>query len=350
MASITGQMGICVVTQTTAGTIEPTLPDGSSTVTLAAGAILGDPASGQMESGITLGFSREGRDRGYASGGFTWLGDDFLRANLATLSISFPLAGNRATLPGSPADADFVFPADVGIDAVLQACGLQDAAYSLGIGRQYTPPGAVACSVRVWDSGFMWGIKDCVGSLEISMTPGEVAIATATLSGSVEMDAGETALQAFPTFDYGVQATVSPATVESMGATWGEARGWSDMTLTIDNEIESVPDSNAEGGTRSRQTGRSITAALTIRSDSGAGAGIDYEWLNMVGDSPTDNFFGSTGTSAGLAAAVNWGFIMQGLQVTDDLTPERVGGEHVVQCNVRASSTSDGGEFFLLFS
>lgn len=343
MASITGQMGIAVVKQTTLGTIEPTLATGSGTVDIAAGAVLGDPNAGQMESGISYSLARVGRERGYAAGSFSNLGSDYLRTDVGTLTIAFALAGNRATLGGSPADADFAHTADVGIDAILQACGLSGAAYGSGVGWVYTPTDAAACSIRIWDSGMSYGLKDVVGTLEFSMTPGEVAICTATLSGVLDTEATIT----FPTFDYGVQATVSAPVVENMGASWGATRGWSECTITIDNQIEDVPDSNAEGGTRSRQTGRTVTVDMTLRSDSSAG--IDYEYTNLVGDGPTDNMTAATGTSAATEAATHWAIDVADLQITDDLTPDRVGGEHVNKITAVATSQTADGEFSLIF-
>jgi len=182
-----------------------------------------------------------------------------------------------------------------------------------------------------------------VGSLEINMAPGEVAIATATLSGVLDSQANI----AFPTFDYGVQGTVSSPTVQNMTATWGAVRGWTDCTLTVDSQVESVADSNAEGGTRSRQTGRTVNMNMTIRSDDASD--VDYEYKNLVGDNPTDAVTAHTGTSAASTPATNWGINVGNLQVTDNLTPDRVGGELTHQLTGQATGQVADSEFSLIF-
>ena len=137
MAAIeTAFMAVAFGEQVAQGTILAATRDLAGALDLTNGIVLGDKESGQMESGISISFVREGRDRPVVGGSQTWQQDEFLRQQVGTFSVAFPFSGNRKTTT-TPLDAEF--QQDPGIEAILKACGLTSAADGSGVGWEYLP-------------------------------------------------------------------------------------------------------------------------------------------------------------------------------------------------------------------
>jgi len=347
MAAIeTAFMAVAFGEQVAQGTILAATRDLAGALDLTNGIVLGDKESGQMESGISISFVREGRDRPVVGGSQTWQQDEFLRQQVGTFSVAFPFSGNRKTTT-TPLDAEF--QQDPGIEAILKACGLTSAADGSGVGWEYLPGAATYATAKVWTGvgaeSQSWALLDCIGSLSISKGPGGIPIATATFQAIMDTYAGAIAM---PTFDYEEQSSVSAKIIESMGASWGGVRGWSDLTLNIDNDVQLIADSNALNGERAKTGERNVNVSMTMFDDDVVG--IEYAQLNQVlAAAPTDDLTFTTGTNAGGAAALDYIISVNNLQITEDLTPDRVGGEHSTTVTARASGTTANSEFSLIF-
>lgn len=277
------EIGIAFGPQTTLGTWDDPV---SGAINLDDGLILGDRASGAKESGIDFSTARILREKPDLGSSFTRQASDFRREGVDTFRFSFPLAGNRLTVGATPLDSEFEH--QQGIKALLAACGLVGIADASGVGFRYTPTkiSGNEASASLWSSGSKYQIKDIVGSLEIVFTPGDIAIATATLTGLVD----DLVPEAFPTLDFEEQATISAPSVEEVAHSWGigaVARGFQELTIRIDNNLTDFGDANAEGGFRKRQGRRTIGATGIIIGDS---ADIDFERNELVRTSaPTDD-------------------------------------------------------------
>ena len=341
MSEIAFQIAAAFGVQAVAGTADATIAGLTGSLSETDGFVLGDPDSGVGESGIEFAIARELKEKAAVSGSFTKQPSTFLSEQVETFSISFPLMGRGTSTP--VADADYK-PAK-GIDALLQACGLAGANWGSGVGYVYTPASAQIITAKLFLSGSFWVIRDCIGSLELTQTPGEVGIATVTLSGVVSSFGAV----AFPTVNYGNQASISAPSVKGVGHNWGisaAARGFTDATLTIDNEIEELPDSNSSTGKRSRQTGREIGLAATIFTDSGD---IDYERTELVRTTaPADQQQWQVGTAGGTTA--NAYRVTLTNPELRSFKPDRVGTSFVAECELVAVETVANTEFEILFN
>jgi hypothetical protein len=269
-------LGAAFGAQTTRGTADATIAALAGALTEADGLILGDPDSGVGETGISFGLTRAFRDKAVVTGSFSRSFSDFISRQVDSFELAFPLKGAGTTTP--TLDADYQLAA--GLDELLAACGLPGAAWAGGTGWAHQPASNSLVTAKLWfgDQGtnsIAIVVKDVESSqLALEFTPGSVGIATASLTGVFESVAIETT----PTFDYGLQNTVSAPTIRSVGHNWGltaALRGFSEMTITIDNESETVPDSNSAAGTVERQTGRTIGIEATIFAEDNAD--LDFE-------------------------------------------------------------------------
>lgn len=345
MARYPGRMAVAFGVQSAEGTVNGTIKALSGALALADGIVKGHSDVGQYESGLEFTTGRRGRSRGFASGGFTWTGDDFLEEEVRTFALTFPLAGPRTAASTPAVDADFAFPNDVGIDAILRAGGLGGAAWGAGVGEEYTPQNAEYVTAKLWLEGQHWVLMDCICSLSFTLTPGEIGLVKATFQGTVESVGTGT----FPTLTYGVQDSVSPPVVESMTPVFGVGlgtRGWSELEISIDNEIEAVADSAAVGGRRAVQQGREITISMR-QFDTDTDEDFVQSNVRQTG-TPTDDLTATTGATADGEDAIHYALDVANIQL-DEQTPDRVGGSSAPQITGRASATTDGGEFALRF-
>lgn len=342
MAEKAFQIAVAFGVQAVAGTADATIAALAGALSETDGFVLGDPGSGVGESGIEWAIARELQEKADVSGSFTKQPSTFLSEQLETFTIAFPLAGRGTAAP--VADADYK-PVK-GIDALLQACGLAGANLGTGVGYVYTPAAAQIVTAKLFLGGNYWVVRDCIGSLELSQPPGEVGIAKVTLSGVISSFGAV----AFPTINYGNQASLSAPSVKGVGHNWGIAaalRGFTDATLSIDNEIEELPDSNSSTGKRSRQTGREIALSATILTDSGD---IDYERAELVRTSaPTDQQQWQVGTPGGGGPANAYRVTLTNPELRK-LAPDRSGSSEVMAVELVAVETVLNTEFELLFN
>ena len=257
MATFTRELGIAFGPQSAEGTADATIAALSGSIDLTDGIVLGDANSGLLGSGITSSFTRRFNEKAVVSGSFTKQASDFLEEQIS-LEVAFPLAGPRQITGATPSGSDFTH--DKGIDALLGACGLIGAVSGSNptVGWKYSPGDVAIATAKLFDSGFAWVIRDIRGDLSIDMTPGEVAVCTATLSGIVDSAAELT----FPTFDYQVQASFSAPAVSGVTPSWGisdTVRGWESLTIGIANSIDEFDNAASSTGKDFEQGGREIT-------------------------------------------------------------------------------------------
>lgn len=343
MAEITFQLAAAFGVQSVAGTADATIAALSGSLSETDGFVLGDPDSGVGETGIEWETARELKEKANVSGSFTKQPSTFLSEQIETFSISFPLAGRGTASP--VADADYK-PVK-GIDALLQACGFAGANWGAGVGYAYTPASAQNITAKLFLSGNYWVIKDCIAeSWELTQPPGEVGILTVNLRGTIDSFGAV----AFPTINYANQASLSAPAVKGVGHNWGisaASRSFTEATLTGENEVEEIPDSNSSTGKRSRQTGRTITMAATLYADS---ADIDFERAELIRTTtPTEQQRWQVGTAGG-AGPANAYRITLSKPETRSYAADRSGTSYVATVELVAVDTSANAEMELLFN
>ena len=340
MAEIPFQIAVAFGVQSVLGTADATIAALTGSLTEADGIVLGDPESGVAESGVEISFLREFIEKAAVAGSFTKQASNFVGEALDGFDVSIQLKGNGAGV--TAADADF--KPKKGVDALIQSCGLLGAAWGSGVGYRYAPGSVQIMTAKVWLNGMHWVIKDIVGSVSFEFEPGNVAIATFSLGGTID---SFSAASTFPTLNYGFQASASAPIIQTVGHNWGISaalRGFTEATLTVDSGTEDIPDSNASAGKRTRQTGREITMEATIFADSGD---IDFERSELVrATAPVSlqTFTVGTAATGPLAYRVNL--------TTPELRsfkPNIAGGSYTAECELVAVNASANGEAELIF-
>lgn len=342
MAEKTFQIAVAFGIQSVAGTADATIAALAGSLSETDGFVLGDPEAGVGESGIEWAVARELKEKADVSGSFTKQPSTFLSEQVETFSIAVPLMGRGTASPAADADYKPV----KGIDALLLAAGFSGGNWGAGVGYAYTPASAQIITAKLFASGNFWVVRDCiVSALEITQPPGEVGIATFTLSGIISSFGAV----AFPTINYGNQASISAPSVKGVGHNWGisaAARSFTEATLSISNEVEEIPDSNSSTGKRSRQTGREIALSMTLYTDSGD---IDYERSELVRTTaPTDQQQWQVGTAAGTTANA-YRITLTNPEIRS-LAIDRSGASEVVTADLVAVETDANTEFELVFN
>jgi hypothetical protein len=277
------------------------------------GLLLGDPESGIGESGLSFSVGRRSRDKAVLAGSFTRPISDWLAAEVRTFSFSFPFVGSkRTTTVTTPVDADF--PLGVGADAIMEAFGFQGAAWGAGVGHSYKfdTANALPISALIYYYGNRLELLNCRGkTLSIEYTPGGIAVATAEFAvGSIKdpalTDVPLSAV-ALPALTYGQQADVNTPPVESVAHAWQNTRGFQSLTLTVNNTVDDIPDSNAVDGIVKETSAREVTIEAELFVD-GTGEGEVYEleqaFADAVGDLDALSFTVGTPETTGLLPAV----------------------------------------------
>ena len=362
MTGIPWTIGVAVGVQSALGTINATIRDMNSgdgtgtagALTPAEGIILGDPSVGIGESGIELKFVREFTDKAKLTN-FTTQASNFLRQVIEGLSIGFPLKGNGAVISGAPADSEFTPQA--GINALLRGLSLSGAAWGSGVGWSYVPGTLAYLTIKLWlgrrssdGVGLAWVFQDCLASGEIEWTPGGNGIVKCSLGvGSVAPYAGgwPDLEEIFPTFEYGTQASTSAPVVQGAAHAFGATRGFQTFTLSIDNEIEELPDSNAPTGVVQRLVDRSISAQATLYSDD---VDLDFEAQELIKTvAPTNLMSFRVGTPAGTGATALGYQVRLTTPEVRGLKPARLGEELGWELEVQGVNGTANGEFSLIF-
>ena len=358
MASVTAELALLAVPQATDGTIDPTLSALSAAdVHNEDGLVLGTADAGELDSGIDFQTERASIDVADVGGSFTKNLSTFLREDIGTFTFAWQLKGPGKTRGPSVVDADYALDAvnqtdvpsqAVGVDAILQCCGLSTSAgWGSGDGWTYQPGSSANASMRVYDSGLKWDLKDVTGDIEFVLTPGGLIIATATMSGTVH-DVGALA---FPTtLDYGNQSAISAPVVESVQNVYPSPtlKGWDGMTISVNNQREEVLDSNAAGGVSDRQTGREVTLSYGIYSDDG---NLDFEHEELVKAAATsENMAWLVGDQANadteVIKAVRFDIPEQDIR---SIKTRRTDARRVVEVTSRAVSSAQNGELLITF-
>jgi hypothetical protein len=271
-------------TQTAEGTYNTTLDGITTVLTAANGLVLGHAGSGVGESGIDLGLGREFSDKGLISGTLTRPISDYLRKTVPTFSFAFTFCGNRANAAATPVDANMTPIA--GVNALLVSAMMVGAARSgADVGWTYLFSGSqFPISALVYIGGMRLELLDCrASSLELAYTPGQIPIATVELVvGSVK----DVAVGGLPsTLTWGEQASVSAAKVETVAHTWKNARGFSELTITIEPEVTDILDSNAADGVVKEIDARTVTIEGTMFSDdAGSDEGFDSDQIQAAAE------------------------------------------------------------------
>ena len=331
MALITGNLGIAFEHQPAEGV----LPDGfvailadptglGATISVAEGAVLGDVSTGIGESGIDFQLERSATEKPVVTGSLTRQFDEFLTALVASFTFAWPGRGNGAILTGAPpVDSEFAFTTGFGIDSLYRSAGLLGAPLATGVGHQYTPTPAQFISALIWDGDpaladcEVFAFIDLLASYDSALPPSVAGVQTNTFTGKLDRTNTGSYGAVFPTFDYGDQTIAAAPIVETVGNLYDVAgatpRGWSDLTLTIDNQIDTPLDANAVDGVRIEQAGREISVSMTLDQDS-ADQDFDYQQLILdttpvTPDGQMTFQVGPTGVNGARATAYSWSLL-----------------------------------------
>ena len=310
MAESTFLMGLAMDTQSVKGTANTTIAGltGALTADPATtdhGIILGDPSAGEGESGISFALARKLREKAVVTGSFTVQPSDFLGVEVATFSVTIPLKGNGRTTT-TPLDSEYK-PLK-GINALIEACGWSGADWTgggSGNGYIYTPAEPQIATAKLWMSDSTncvdVVIKDVTGSWEITQTPGDIGLFTATLSGVWESTAED---ETTPTFDYGSQSTLSTPAVQGLTPSWSVTRNFTACTISGDNQTESFPRSNSATGEEVLASGRTIDIDISLIAENTVAQDFELQELEIT-SIPTNALTWTVGTAAGAAETVN---------------------------------------------
>lgn len=256
------------------------------------GAVLGDPDSGAGGSGISLSLTKSLTEKAVQTGSFSRDFGNFVSRDVDSFAFVLPLKGNGSTAGSPPVAANFT--PDLGIVNLLRAAGLTGAASS-ALWR-FTPTSTALITAALYSgnasgNGLRAILRDCEASkLTLAFKPGEVGTATFDLAAVVD-SVDESGTWGGTPFAYGNQATLSAPPIRSAAFTWGpssaDARsiGFSELSISIDNQGQDVPSSNSASAVIKRQTGRVITCSGILDA---AAAEILFE-LNQLAESNIAN-------------------------------------------------------------
>lgn len=320
------------------------------------GLILGDPESGIGESGLSLTLGRRLREKAVVGSSFTRPLSDFLALDAPTFSFAFPFCNHRANVQATPAAADFV--PHLGLDAILRAAGMVGAATGTP-GHEYTygSDGYVnLMGSLVYYFGNRLELMDCrVATLAIDFTAGSIPIGTADVAvGSIKDPVlGDLPLsvQALPsTLDYAEQATVSAPVVESVAFGWGNTRGFQSATLTINNTIEDIGDSNQVNGIVKEITSRETLFEGTLFADDTSTAEVyELEQLFNDADGDFDSLTFTVGTAASGSGAAKAFKVTIPKPELVDVAPQKLGSKAGNTITLRASHDTADSELQIEF-
>lgn len=358
MADVSWAIHFAAMPQTGLGTINSTLDATTNSATVTDGLVLGDAGSGDANSGISIpNFERV--SQAVADAVFTRSFDTFLRTAVSNLSVTIQLKGNGVDATPSSGEA---LPL-AGIDALLRASGLVSANGTAPI-VNYTPRisttpvagGYMSCKLWIGSGvdGMSWEFKDCiVESAAFNFTPGGLCLATFNIAvGSVdEFNTGLT----LGTFDYGTQATLSAPVVQGVAATWAPAgtissgtdHGFSDLTVTINQSVEDLPDANQASGVRKIQTARSFDVSGTLF---GFADDEDAHYQNLIQTTaPTGDLVFQVGTITTTSFLNAYRFDVRNIQLSS-VKPNRAGTSMTVEVEGHCTGLTEGSEFELRFN
>jgi hypothetical protein len=264
------------VTESVPGTPEDMTPPGTFDATNAGLVQLAGDA-GVLNSGVDA--SLEGEFQESAPSSLSEQAASLLRVK-PQITLHLPIAGRRKVTPSSPFDLDFrVYP---GVQALWEACGLIWSAWGGGIGQIVQLAAVKTATVDLmFAGGYHWTIGGCVGTPTLRWEAGGIGVLQIALEGS--FDAAQSGAYAYPgTVNFEDQASVGGPVVSQVGHIWGAgpaARGFSTLEITVDNQVESAPDSNALNGEVSAQSRRIVNVSGTIYRATGD---VDFELQQLL--------------------------------------------------------------------
>lgn len=340
MAKIVKNAYLAIDTQSAQGTVNATVAALSGAVTESDGAVLGVRGSGIADSGIEFAAAATISEKADASGSFTKQAASFLGEEI-TWSIQIELKGNGATASTPPIDGDMVL--DNGINALWAACGFAEAAWATGVGSELKPSTLTHSTAKVWVNGLAWVVMDVVGSPTIEFTPSEVATVTFNMQGIVSSFAEATA-----SLTYGNQASLSAPVVKGVANSWGQTRGFNELSLSVDNSIEQIGDSNETTvGYVLEQGDRTITLDCIHFQDDGD---LDFERANMVNTSaPTDDLSFTIGTVATDGSTIDAVTIQANNAQVRSVTLVDLGAKAGIQSSSVLTGTTANSEISIIF-
>jgi hypothetical protein len=352
-------LALAVGVQSAFGTINGTIRDLSGTIDETDGCVLGDKESGDADSGIVSpSLEAVVREVAAVASSFTERADSFQRLAVSDFSITFAVQGNGATATPTPGEADLsvLFP---GYEALYEMMGLIGAAGGSDAEQDYTPRhegssggSTIYGTIKVWVGDLSIVFEDClVETAEFVCTPGGNVLCTCNIKVGAADTANISDGVTFPTITYGfMEDEAAPVVEEVAFASFGQTRGFENLTITVSNTIEEFGDSNvATTGIRQAQTRRvfSVDGTLYVNtSDSEAAI------QNLISTTaPTDDLSFQVGTVAGAAATINaFKFEVNNLQ-NKAIKYNRIGQALAVEISgAKAAATSAGAEFVLIFN
>ena len=317
------------------------------------GFVLGDKGSGDAETGISLpSFEPDYREVAPVGGSYTEQADSLLKSLANGFSITLPLMGNAAD-SGAP-DAGAAKPF-MGIDAIWQSLGMTGANSTSPV-YEYTPEYATTYStIKLFLGNFAFVFSDCiVESGSLVFTPGGNGLLTANIKVGTfdpDSDPGFTPAIAFPTIDYGTQATLAAPVVEGVNFTYSEVRGFENLTINIGNEVEEFGDSNVDvTGLRQSQTKRPITVDGTLYT---VDADPDFAFQELIRTTaPTTDMSFQLGTATGATPDTCNAVLIEVNNIQPkNLKYNRIGTETVVELSgAKATGTTGGDEFKVTYN
>lgn len=325
-------------------TLNATISGLSGALDSSDGIVLGVSDAGTGETGITLPtFAREATEQSDVVSSFTRTANSLIRTNVESFDFTFLLKGNGVTSTPSAGQGKPL----PGIDALLEAAGLDGANGSAPL-YVYTPRAtSVYATIKLWVADMAWVFKAClVENMTFEFIGGGDTKVTCSISvGSIESQADGVAI---PTFDYTTQSSLSAPILQGAGFSWGQTRGFRTMSLAVVNTIEAFEDSNQATGLRQAQSDRSIDMDAVINVDDGD---TDYEYTQVAASSaPTDDAVFQLGTIAGATDTINACKVEFNNGVIDSYQSEKAGDIITAAVRAHATATSAAGEFTLTFN
>ncbi len=352
-------LGAAFLNQTTRGSATSMAAIGGGAGTggainnLVDGAVLGDPGAGSGESGIAISFGKNISEKAVLAGSFTRGFANFVTRTIEGFTIAVPMKGNGLTTT-TPVGGDFT--PDLGIAALYRAAGLVGGVS--GALWRYTPTSALLATAALFfgndgTNGLQVIVKDIEAeSVAFQFEPGTPAVAEFALNGVFDSE-NETGSWPASPFEYGNQASLSAPAVESAAFTWGpssptaRALGFKELSIQIDLAPQTVPSSNAVGGTVPRQSGRDVTITGIIDA---AAADFSYE-LDQLAESliaNADPLSFTIGTPAGAAAVANaYAFNFSDPELISLEAPDPMGASQAWSIELKARSATVNGEMNL---
>ncbi|HEY5609714.1 MAG TPA: hypothetical protein VIL97_00795 [Thermoanaerobaculia bacterium] len=260
MAKLNEGIGLVVGVQSAEGTINPEVQvatiiantdDGS---VLSANEALGVPI---RDGSLRFDIGRVEDENPVVPGSFTRTPGSFLRAEVSTFQFDLAIKGSGKT-NGNPVLAGD-FNLREAMEALLKGAGIIRGTPTTSA-TPYVLGGASVLTFKVWRRDSAFTVQDCrIKTVSFKLTPGGIVIATFTVApGAVALRDPDT----FPTsISYGSLLSTKAPVLQGAAAQWaaGTVRGFLSGTLTIDNEFEEFPDSNATTGVINEMTGRRIS-------------------------------------------------------------------------------------------